>query len=318
MTPETVSVVICCFTLQRWDDLRDAVESVHQQTLAPCEVIVVVDHNAELLARAEQELTGVRVLASRGERGLSAARNTGAGVAVGSLVAFLDDDARAAPDWLAWLTVPYRNTGTFAVGGSVDPWWVDGKPDWYPDEFGWVVGCSYRGLPTATAPVRNPIGANMSFRREVFGDVGGFRSGIGRVGDRPFGCEETELCIRARQHYGTGVAVYEPRAHVSHRVPAPRAQWRYFRARCFAEGLSKAAVSGLVGRQSALSAERSYALSVLPRALASNLGDFVRGDRSGAARAGAVLVGLTLTIFGYAAGVTRRAGVCGGAGRHRR
>ena len=62
-----------------------------------------------------------------------------------------------------------------------------------PREFNWVVGCTHRGMPSTTAPVRNLIGCNMSFRREVFSRIGGFRDQIGRVGARPSGCDETEL-----------------------------------------------------------------------------------------------------------------------------
>src|SRR5439155_54307 len=75
------------------------------------------------------------------------------------------------------------------------------RPTWHPPEFGWVVGCSYRGLPVEPAPVRNLIGCNMSMRRELFDAVGGFTHGIGRIGTIPLGCEETEWCIRVRQRF---------------------------------------------------------------------------------------------------------------------
>ena len=44
------------------------------------------------------------------------------------------------------------------------PWWPELAPRWLPEEFYWVVGCSYRGLPESVGPVRNPIGASMSMR----------------------------------------------------------------------------------------------------------------------------------------------------------
>src|SRR5881628_2113045 len=99
------------------------------------------------------------------------------------------------------------------------------------------------------------IGANMSARRELFSLVGGFRDGIGRLGRLPRGCEETELCIRARQRLPHAQFIYEPRARVTHAVPPSRATWSYFRSRCFAEGLSKARVSSSTGRRDALAAE---------------------------------------------------------------
>jgi hypothetical protein len=68
-----------------------------------------------------------------------------------------------------------------------------------PEEFDWVVGCSYRGLPAGEALIRNPIGSSMSLRRQAAVEAGGFRPEVGRVGTFPVGCEETELAIRLRR-----------------------------------------------------------------------------------------------------------------------
>src|SRR5215469_18379495 len=94
------SVIICSYTEARWDNLRAAVSSVVRQTATPVEIIVVIDHNAVLLERAQADLDGVIVLENQEERGLSGARNTGVKAARGSLIGFLDDDAVADPDWL--------------------------------------------------------------------------------------------------------------------------------------------------------------------------------------------------------------------------
>src|SRR5699024_3917564 len=121
------------------------------------ELLVVIDHNEELQARAEAELTGARVLANAGPKGLSGARNTGLEAATCGVVAFLDDDATAEPHWTSHLLAPYRDPDVLGVGGWAVPDWQTGEPAWFPEEFLWVVGCSYRGLPTSTAPVRNLI-----------------------------------------------------------------------------------------------------------------------------------------------------------------
>src|SRR4051794_18362617 len=254
----SVSVIICAYTERRWDDLVAAVRSTTAQRAAPLEVVVVSDHNAGLLERVERELQETVALANDQPRGLSGARNTGLRVARGQVLAFLDDDAVAAPDWLEHLLAPYRDPEVIGVGGSIEPLWPAERPRFIPYEFDWVVGCTYRGLPTTTSPVRNLIGANMSLRRDVFEAVGGFSTDVGRVGTRPVGCEETELCIRAgRQLPGTRL-VYVPAARVRHRVSDDRARWRYFRARCWSEGLSKAVVSRHAGRSDSLSSERAY------------------------------------------------------------
>ena len=46
------------------------------------------------------------------------------------------------------------------------------------------------------ADLRNVIGCNMAFRATVFDTAGLFGEDLGRVGRVPYGCEETELCIR--------------------------------------------------------------------------------------------------------------------------
>jgi GT2 family glycosyltransferase len=299
MTRSPISVVVCCFTLERWPDLVAAIASLRVQSRPPCEVVVVVDNNAALSARARRELADVRVVDSAGERGLSAARNTGVAAARGEIVAFLDDDAVAAPDWLEHLAAPYADETVMAVGGQVVARWDTVRPPWMPRTFDWVVGCTYEGHPVAPTEIRNPIGANMSVRRSVVERVGGFRTGIGREGAGAAGCEETELCIRIRQQLPGARVWYEPAAVVRHRVPASRATWKYFRARCVAEGRSKARVARSVGPVDALASERDYVRRALPSAVVDDLSTTLAGDSAGIRRAGAIVVGTLLTVLGY-------------------
>jgi GT2 family glycosyltransferase len=296
------SVVICAYTEERWERLAAAIASVHDQSRPATETIVAVDHCPPLARRLRSAFPEVVVLESTGRPGLSGARNTGLARATGEVVAFLDDDATAARDWLERLAGGYGADDVAGVGGAVLPAWEAGRPRWFPAEFDWVVGCSYTGLPRGRAPVRNLIGANMSFRREVFELVGGFTEGLGRLGTRPLGCEETELAIRIRQRRPGARLLYEPSAVVHHHVPRQRARWRYFGARCYAEGLSKAAVSRLVGAADGLAAERDYVRRVLPRAVVAGLVPAGAGPRAGAGTSAAVLAGLALTSFGYLGG----------------
>jgi glycosyltransferase involved in cell wall biosynthesis len=304
--PPSVSVIICAYTERRWDDLAAAVASAAGQTVAPLEIIVVSDHNRGLLERARRELRSAAVIANEQARGLSGARNSGVAAARGEVIAFLDDDAVAAPDWLERLLEPYRDPRVIGVGGAVEPVWPERRPPFMPDEFDWVVGCTYRGMPPSGGPVRNLIGANMSLRRTVFESVGTFRGDVGRVGTRPAGCEETELCIRARRRLPDSEMIYEPRARVQHRVTPERAGWRYFRARCWSEGLSKAVVALAAGRDDGLSSERHYVMRTIPRGVVRGIEEAVAGrDPSGLARAAAIVAGLTITTAGYATGTLR-------------
>jgi hypothetical protein len=203
---------------------------------------------------------------------------------------------------------PYQDERVLGVGGRIEPAWTRGRPDWFPAEFNWVVGCTFPGGFDAPGPVRSLIGANMSFRRAVLGQMEGFRTG-GAVGASPLRCEDTDLCIRVTQQWPDGVLYYEPRALVSRRVPTARANWRYFRSRCFAEGLSKAQVARLVGSQRGLTSERRYVSRTLPVGLQRRLGDVVRGgSAAGARQAGAIVAGFACTAAGYVAGVAARQG----------
>ena len=296
------SVVICAFTQRRWEQLQRAVASVHRQTVPVHEVLVVIDHNDDLYEQAAAGLDA-RVLRNADVQGLSGARNTGVRHATGEVVVFLDDDAWAEDDWLARLLDAYGEPTVLGVGGGVAPAFEGRRPRSLPPEFYWVVGCSYTGQPVVRSVVRNMIGANMSFRRSAFDRAGGFSTSLGRIGDRPLGCEETEFCIRAAAAVPGSRVVLEPAALVHHQVPPSRTSWSYFRSRCYSEGLSKAAVARLAGSGPGLASERSYATRTLPTGVARGLTDLLaRRDATGPVRAAGIVVGLVWTTAGYVRG----------------
>ncbi|MFE1752304.1 glycosyltransferase family 2 protein [Streptomyces anandii] len=317
MSGPGISVVICVYTEDRWEDILAAVSSVRAQSRPALETLLVVDHNQALLDRLTKEyeesgdrpLAGgpVRVLANAGPRGLSAGRNTGIAASRGEVVAFLDDDAVAERDWLRRFAEGYADPRVMAVGGRTVPVWASGRrPAWFPEEFDWVVGCSYRGLPPGRVRVRNVLGGNASFRRTAFDAAGGFATGIGRDGDkRPLGCEETELCIRLTRARPDAVLLIDDRAVIHHRVPGAREHFRYFRTRTWAEGLSKALVARSVGADKGLESERRYTTRVLPAGMARGLRDALLARPGGAGRAGAIVAGVLTAAGGYAVGTVR-------------
>ena len=245
----SATVVVCVYTEERWGHIGEALDSLESQDVSPLEVVVVVDYNPALLKRLEVACPGLVVVANEHAPGLSGARNTGVGHAHGDVVVFLDDDARAVSDWLRSLLAGYEDKRVIGVGGHVEPVWFGKAPAWLPKQFLWVVGCSYDGLPKSTASIRNLIGANMSFRRSVFAEVGAFREGLGRqiTVSNPLGCEETEFAIRAVRGVVGSRILHEPSAVVHHYVPPERTSWGYFVRRCYSEGRSKAALSRSVG-----------------------------------------------------------------------
>ena len=298
-----VSVIICAYTEERWHDLVAAVESIQRQTIPSREIILVIDHNTQLFERARAHIPGISVIENSRPKGLSGARNSGIAKAQGTLIAFLDDDAIAEPDWLERLEICCRDQQVLGAGGVVQPLWSGKRRAWFPEEFYWVVGCSYQKQLDVNTVVRNPYGGCTCIRREVFETVGGFRDGIGRIGKRPLGGEETELCIRALQHWPRRVFLCDPHARIHHHISLSRASWRYFIARCYAEGLSKAAITMLVGVKDGLTSEREYTCKILPRGILCGIKDFVVDhDPTGLLRAEAIIIGLLVTTIGYLVG----------------
>jgi GT2 family glycosyltransferase len=221
------------------------------------------------------------------------------------VVAFLDDDATAVHRWIERLSDAYEDPGIAAAGGAVLPAWVS-RPSWFPEEFGWVVGCSYRGQPVRRAPVRNLIGCNMSFRRGIFAQVGGFEEQFGRDARQSAGrpssrrrirtCDDTEFCIRVGRQNGGRTVLYDPEAAVRHHVPSERTTWRYFLWRCYCEGVSKAEVAHLAGSEQGLASERSYTLQTLPSGVWKQL------KAVNLPRAAAIVAGFAATVVGFVVG----------------
>ncbi|MEU0036707.1 MULTISPECIES: glycosyltransferase family 2 protein [unclassified Streptomyces] len=310
MSSPDISVVVCVYTEDRWEDILAAVSSVRAQSLPALETLLVVDHNPTLLerlGREYKETDAVRVLANAGPRGLSAGRNTGIAAARGGIIAFLDDDAVAERDWLRHFAAGYADPRVMAVGGRTMPIWASGRrPAWFPEEFDWVVGCTYKGLPEGRVRVRNVLGGNASFRRTAFDAAGGFATGIGRDGDkRPLGCEETELCIRLTRARPDAILLIDDRAVIHHRVPRAREHFAYFRTRTYAEGLSKALVARSVGAAKGLESERRYTTRVLPAGVVRGVRDAVLARPGGAGRAGAIVAGVLTAAGGYVLGSLR-------------
>jgi hypothetical protein len=209
------------------------------------------------------------------------------------LIAFLDDDAVADLGCLGALRAISERPGVLGAMGRIEPLRPGYSPRWFPKEFLWVLGCTYRGLPETVGPVRNLYGC-MAFRREVLDRIGIFNPSVGRTDLAfPWSCEDTELCMRARKLIAAVEFMFVPKALVWHKIPATRLRFRYFCIPSCAEGMSKAYVSALRASSDTVSAERRYVLGVLTRGILQSLGDAIsRFDPGGIARASAITIGL--------------------------
>jgi cellulose synthase/poly-beta-1,6-N-acetylglucosamine synthase-like glycosyltransferase len=298
----TVSVVICAYTEDRWSLFKKAVASAEAQTSPPIEIIVCIDHNEKLLQKTEEYFktgrpTGaipIIVLANKYNGRLGSARNTAVEFASGEVIAFLDDDAAADPDWLERLIAPYDDERVGAVGGAPLPAFEVERPRWFPREFDWVYGCAYRGMPVTRAPIAHLIGANMSARHSILREIDGFHSD---------NHDDMDMCHRIA--YAQYQVIYEPLAIVHHSVPATRTTWNYFWRRCYFVNQGKVEAFANMQGAANLGAEMSFVARSLTTGTLIELGHVLRGDVYGFARVGTMVVGITLAGLGHLSGKRR-------------
>jgi glucosyl-dolichyl phosphate glucuronosyltransferase len=302
----TADVVFCTYTLARWEVFVRAVESVLAQEVLPQRLIIVVDHNDELVARCRQEWGSgsaespveIIIVASQFPGRQGSSRNTALLLARAEIVSFLDDDAVAEPDWLKRLLAVYATCpGAFAVGGASRPNYAAPRPSWFPPDFDWVFGCHYDALPDRLAPVRRLIGTSMSVRRDAMLDVGGFHADD---------YDDMDLSHRIAHAHGPTAVLYEPRAEVHHHVPADRMTWSYFWRRCYYVNRNKVAAFDDMGEGSSIRAELRFGAGVL-LTLVHALLAAVTGRPRQMRQALAAVVGLALGGCGFVAGRVRLA-----------
>jgi glycosyltransferase involved in cell wall biosynthesis len=236
-----VSVVVCTYAMERYGSFSETVESVLAQTHDPLEVVLVVDGNDAVFERIREDFCDTENVVCHNNdenRGISYSRTKGAELASGEVVAMIDDDAVAHEDWVENLVSVYEETDAVAVGGDVRPDWQTAKPDFFPAEFYWLVGCVEPGFAEDGEEIRNGYGSNISFRRDVFLEAGGYDTHTGRRGDKHIQAHEAPVCIRIRELTGRGV-IYTDEAVVEHTLFDYRGEFRWLVFRSFWQGYSK-------------------------------------------------------------------------------
>jgi hypothetical protein len=295
------TVVTAAYTLDRWSLTIAAIESVFSGSVLPQAIIVPVDHNPELLqklrrwaaSRGGDPSVRLEVVESRYAGHLGASATTAVQLASTEYIVFLDDDAAADPEWLARMIAAFDDPTVVAVGGAPLPRYGSARPRWFPEEFNWVFGCAYAGLPREGAPILHMIGTTMAARRDDILAIGGIHSND--HGDM-------ELSHRLMERYPGRVLLYEPRAVVRHYVHPDRLTWSYFWRRCFAVNRSKVAAMRGMGAAAHLRAERRFAARALTNGIRQGFADVLRGDPHGFTRALAIEGGIVLAGLGYVAG----------------
>jgi GT2 family glycosyltransferase len=198
--------------------------------------VIVVDASPNDLTRnVVKEFPGVMYLRNENGYGhMTMSRNIGLELATGDVIAFIDDDAFAKPGWAVELLRTYSGTNEVfgerigAVGGRAlnSGQFVTGVAETEIGRLkrnGFVVG-NFSADLDKPIDVDHIIGCNMSFRREVLRELGGFWEDCTGT---ELG-EETDLCLRVKR-LGYRI-VFNPKAVVDH-VAAPQAKGKRFNAR---------------------------------------------------------------------------------------
>jgi glycosyltransferase involved in cell wall biosynthesis len=239
-----ISALVC--THNRAAVLQRALASLAAQTLATDRFEIVVIDNASTDATrgvVERERAGGAAVRYVHEPrlGVSHARNRGWREARAPLVAYLDDDAIAAPDWLARIVACFEalDPKPGCLGGPVAPIWEVPRPDWLPDAL--LPFLTVLDLEQGPGPLprgRFLYGTNSAFLRERLAAIGGYAPELGPIGSWHRSGEDTFVQKRLREQ---GFALwYDPALRVRHHVPAERVTQRWLVQRLYLEGISRA------------------------------------------------------------------------------
>ncbi|MFA5935195.1 MAG: glycosyltransferase family 2 protein [Candidatus Paceibacterota bacterium] len=164
--------------------------------------IIIVDNGSSLSEIEKKELLAISskiIFIIENEIGLSVARNTGIKNSNGNIIAFTDDDVWVSKTWAKSILEIYKNSDVLCVGGKIkmtnmeiikDKKWLTNYflRFLFPTEF-----------PKHTGKIIAPyflVGANISFRKDVFEKHGLFNIKLGRIANKLLSCEDTEFIAR--------------------------------------------------------------------------------------------------------------------------
>jgi glycosyltransferase involved in cell wall biosynthesis len=237
-----ITAAVC--TYERYATLAATICSLREQSLAAEDYEVLVLDSSRDGQRAREFAAGYGDVANlRFVRldvpGLSNARNVATATAQTPLIAFIDDDALAAGDWLEQIVATFAaaSADVAAVGGPVEPLWEAPRPIWLHDGLlGYLSVLDWGDRPLVLGQDRWLIGTNVAYRREALLATGGFREDLSRRGDVLVSNEELEMHDRLQA--AGGRLFYSPAVRVTHRIPPARLTQAWFRRRIFWQAVS--------------------------------------------------------------------------------
>lgn len=198
-----VSVVMC--TYNRGEMLRDALASLaNQDAGATSFEVIIVDNNSTDSTKAIVEESAARYqhwkYVFEPQQGLSYARNSGVARASAQIIAFTDDDVRAATNWVSEIKATLdEHPEVDFVGGKVYPRWGGEPPHWLTKPHWMPLAVVDHGDEPFYVDTARPwcmVGANLSVRKQALLDAGGFCPEFQRVKDVVGSTEDHEFQLR--------------------------------------------------------------------------------------------------------------------------
>lgn len=194
MTELAFSVAIC--TRDRRLLLRECLSSLaaNNFTTQAFEILVIdngsIDKTKEEVDRFSDSFEFIRYI-SEERLGLSIARNTAISRAKSPWLVFLDDDAKAAPDFLWRFYDSISNYDFEGIGGVFYPWYSQGPVDWMPSSV-----IQFPVLRADRGPLKRGsfiAGGICAFKKEWLERAGLFSEKIGMRGNVVGYGEENEV-----------------------------------------------------------------------------------------------------------------------------
>ncbi|NUQ70457.1 MAG: glycosyltransferase [Chthonomonadales bacterium] len=233
----TVSVIIC--TRNRADTLEACLRSLESQKPGANEILVIdnasEDCTEALIASLAESVAHLRYVREE-TIGLSHARNRGLREARFAVVAYIDDDATAEPNWIRAILEAMQDPSVACIGGRITVGYPETRPAWLDRSFDAYLG--YFDLGKSVCTTTEIRGGNFAVRRDIGLSVGGFDPALGYVDQALIGGEEVEFARRIRN--AGGAVLYVPGASVVHHVSEDRLNKSWFFRRTRGQGVANA------------------------------------------------------------------------------
>jgi len=242
-----MDLTVCICTHNRPRYVRDCLDGLRRQTVSRDHFAVLLvdsasspDDAADLAALADRhEARLIRI----GRPGVSLARNAGAWAARTPFIAYIDDDAIPAPNWIQTILEAIARPGRLPalIGGRILPKWEAPLPAWWPASLRGVLSIiEFEGegeYRTASVPKGlEPYAANIVVHVLSLLAAGGFGDTVGRYGHSLLSDEEVQLAW-SLQDAGYSVR-YDSRIVVHHQIQARRMAPDWLLTRLYWQGAS--------------------------------------------------------------------------------